>query len=458
MSSEADKRLSRRCFEEVFTPAGLDGRLLMLARTVWVAMALLAVGLFVLAIPTRFNELQHVCTAPNCNELQLFAPEVAVLKQLGLSLTFYATYNLPLEAGFTLIFVLVAVLIFWRRSDDGMALFVSLMLVTFGTTFPPVIEALARGQPAWRLPAFFIQDLALFCVVTLLYLFPDGRFVPRWTGLLALGWGLWSLMRPFFSQTTPFALGHPENFALLGLISTGVFAQLYRYTRVSRAIQRQQTKWVVFGLTTMVGGMAAYVIMHLLFSPLTQPGLGHVIGNMMSVPALLTLPGLLLPLTIGMAILRYRLWDIDSIVNRTMVYGSLTVLLVALYVGLILALQALVLAVTGSLSQQPLVIVASTLVIAALFQPFRRRLQNSIDRRFYRRKYDAAKVVVAFSATLRNEVDLNQLSERLLAVVEETMRPAQVSLWLRPPERDGTHRAPLREDEEGKEFLKNSVV
>ncbi len=422
----------------------LHGHLLILARTMWVAIALLTVGLFVLAIPTRFNELQHVCTPPKCNELQLFSPDVAVLKQLGLSLTFYATYNLPLEAGFTLVFLLVAVIIFWRRSDDRMALFVSLMLVTFGATLPPVIEALARVQPAWRFPAFFIQDLALFFLVTLLYLFPDGRFVPRWTGLLALGWGLWSLIRPFFSQTTPFALGHPENFALLSLISTGVFAQLYRYTRVSHPVQRQQTKWVVFGLTTMVGGIAAYVIVHLLFSPLTQPGLAHVVGNMMSVPTLLTLPGLLLPLTIGIAILRFRLWDIDVIINRSLVYGSLSVLLVALYVGLILALQALVRAVTGSLSQQPLVIVASTLVIAALFQPLRRRLQNIIDRRFYRRKYDAAKVVAAFSATLRNEVDLNQLSERLLAVVEETMQPAHVWLWLRPPEGDGTDRAPWR--------------
>ena len=168
----------------------LGDRLLMLARTVWVTMALLAVGLFVLAIPTRFNELQHVCTAPTCNELQLFATEVAVLKHLGLSLTFYATYNLFLEAGFTLIFVLVAVIIFWRRSGDPMALFVSLMLVTFGTTLPPVIEAVARVQPTWRFPASFIQDMALFCLVTLLYLFPDGRFVLRWTGLLALGWGL----------------------------------------------------------------------------------------------------------------------------------------------------------------------------------------------------------------------------------------------------------------------------
>lgn len=132
--------------------------------------------------------------------------------------------------------------------------------------------------------------------------------------------------------------------------------------------------------------------------------------------------------------LRYRLYDIDVLINRTLVYSSLTVLLVGLYVGLVLALQALVRSLTGSLSQQPLVIVASTLVIAALFQPLRHRIQAFIDRRFYRRKYDAAKTLAAFSATLRNEVDLNQLREHLIAVVEETMQPAHVSLWLHKPE------------------------
>jgi hypothetical protein len=146
----------------------------------------------------------------------------------------------------------------------------------------------------------------------------------------------------------------------------------------------------------------------------------------------------LLLLSVSIPILRYRLWDIDVLINRMLVYGSLTALLVGLYVGLILALQALVRAVTGSLAQSPLVIVASTLVIAALFQPLRHRLQTIIDRRFYRRKYDAAKVLAAFSATLRNEVDLEQLREQLVAVVQETMQPAHVSLWMRQPRKAQT--------------------
>jgi hypothetical protein len=154
-----------------------------------------------------------------------------------------------------------------------------------------------------------------------------------------------------------------------------------------------------------------------------------------TIQALLTL---LFPLSIGMAMLRSRLWDIDILINRTLVYGSLTALLALLYFGLIFALQSLF---QGLFKQNNAVaIVVSTLVIYALFQPLRRRIQQIIDRRFYRRKYDAAKTLEAFSATLRNEVDLSQLREHLVAVVEETMQPTFVSLWLRPTQQNAHHK------------------
>ena len=151
--------------------------------------------------------------------------------------------------------------------------------------------------------------------------------------------------------------------------------------------------------------------------------------------ALLYMFVLLIPLSIAFAVLRYRQWDIDIIINRTLVYGTLTGILALLYFGLIFSLTVLF---QGMLHQNNAVaIVISTLVIFILFEPLRRRIQAIIDRRFYRQKYDAARTVAAFSAVLRDEVDLSRLSEQLIAVVQETMQPAHVSLWLRKPEQDG---------------------
>ncbi len=139
-----------------------------------------------------------------------------------------------------------------------------------------------------------------------------------------------------------------------------------------------------------------------------------------------------IPVAVGIAILRHRLYDIDLVINRTLVYGSLTVLLALVYFGIVTATQAMFQALTGQEQQPQLAIVASTLVIAALFNPLRRRIQAFIDRRFYRRKYDARKTLEAFSSTLRDETDLEALSDDLVGVVRETMQPAHASLWLRP--------------------------
>ncbi len=207
--------------------------------------------------------------------------------------------------------------------------------------------------------------------------------------------------------------------------------QIYRYTRVSTHLQRQQTKWLIFGVSMVfLINIVGVKVLDSIFPWLTQPGSFAADFFNTVLWALLFMS---IPISIGIAMLRYRLWDIDILINRTLVYGCLTALLALLYFGLIFALQSLF---QGMFHQNNAVaIVISTLVIAVLFQPLRHRIQRFIDRRFYRSKYDAAKTLEAFSATLRNEVDLSELRVHLLNVVQETMQPSHVSLWLRSPQK-----------------------
>jgi len=221
-----------------------------------------------------------------------------------------------------------------------------------------------------------------------------------------------------------------DNALFLSLLAVGIIAQVYRYLRHSTPVQRQQTKWLIFGIVIVVLVVGTYVLAINTLPVLHQAGSASLLVGLLS-RTINHLALILIPLTLTLSILRYRLWDIDTLINRTLVYGTLTGALGLVYFGCVIALQFLLRGFTGG---SDLAIVGSTLAIAALFQPLRRRIQQVIDRRFYRSKYDAARTLEAFSATLREEVDIAQLRERLLDVVQETMQPAHVSLWLRKPE------------------------
>ena len=189
----------------------------------------------------------------------------------------------------------------------------------------------------------------------------------------------------------------------------------------ARGVERQQLKWFAYAVAVLGSGI---VLKYFISEPFELAWLGWV-GRP------LVLAGLAgIPVSMGIAVLRYRLYDIDIIINRTLVYGSLTATLVVLYFGGIVVLQRMFVLLTGQ--QSTLAIVASTLLIAALFTPLRRRIQSFIDRRFYRMKYDARKTLEVFSVKLKNETDLEALNNDLVGVVRETMQPAHVSLWLRP--------------------------
>jgi hypothetical protein len=413
----------------------LRGRSLLFARTVWVVVAALAVGLFAAGISAEFAMLRVPCPIVACPTGQLPPAGLRALEDLGLSPGFFAAYTVTMDVVFAAVCGTVAALIFWRKSDDRMALFVSLALLTFGTaTFTFTMAALAARHPAWEIPVAFLHFLGAASFGLFLYLFPDGRFVPRWTRWVALVWIASQLPRYFFPDwyadpnTWYDSISGPVWLAGLGI---AIYGQVHRYRHASNSAQRQQIKWVVFGISAALAGFLGVLLALGIFAPEpTSPGalLAYLVGY--------TFVGylavLLIPISIGIAVLRHHLFDVDLVINRTLVYATLTAMLAAVYFGGVTATQTLFHTLSGQEQQPQLAIVVSTLVIAALFNPLRRRIQGFIDRRFYRRKYDARKTLEAFSARLRNETDLDQLGDELVGVVRETMQPTHISLWLRP--------------------------
>jgi hypothetical protein len=403
----------------------LSGSRLILARVAWGAAVTLIVVPFLVKLPAYYTFLQTICTGAPCGLGQPTLDSAQALQKLGLSVGAYAAFTLALTLVLAFLCFVVSAVIFWRRSDDWMALLVALAVVATVTLNGNDVY---DSHSAWGVLTNVLAILGSGMYVLVLALFPDGRFVPRWTRWLLLCWALPGMVVLFFPDTF---FGWPVyNLVWRAELLLLFIAQVYRSRTASSPLQRQQTKWLLYG-----GSVAAIIIVGLLVPTLLFPSLGQAgsFYRLVITPAYLVI-SFTLPLSIGLAILRYRLYDVDLIIRRTLVYGTLTVLLALIYFGLVIALQSLVHILTGTVSGQPLVIVASTLAIAALFQPLRYRIQRVIDRRFYRRKYDAARTLAAFSATLRNEVDLDQLREALLAVVQETMQPSHVSLWLRKPE------------------------
>jgi hypothetical protein len=433
----SSKQTSRSLNQPGAASTRLQGGTLMLARGVWIAGAVAVLVIFFASLPANFAYLHNVGTNETSFSIRQLTPDgLRKLQVYGLSVDFYATYITGCKVIFVAAWFALGGLIFWRKSDDRMAFFASFALIMFPIGFTNTI-ALEALPPTWLLPVECVQFLGGISLSVFFYVFPDGRFVPSWTRWLLIGWVIEESYVSFFALTpvNPFVRSLIVGFLFIVLLVSLVAVQFYRYRRVSNPVQRQQTKWVVFGMTVAVLGFAATISVGTTLFP--ADARSGPFETMIAYTAL-DLFLLLIPFSIGLAILRSRLWEIDVIINRSLVYGTLTVSLALIYVGSVLALQTLL----GSFTEgNQFAIVGSTLVIAVLFQPLRRRIQAIIDRRFYRQKYDAARTLEGFSATLRSEVDLQQLREQLVGLVEETMQPTHVSLWLRPPEQIGKQSA-----------------
>jgi hypothetical protein len=243
-----------------------------------------------------------------------------------------------------------------------------------------------------------VSFLGYTSLMAFIFLFPDGRFVPRWAAL-----GPVAFLVLWFVAPELVLLLFPLGFASL----------FYRYLRVATPLQRQQMKWVVWGLTL------ALVPSMIIVSAIDHP----------AKYLLITFFYLFIPVTIAIAMVRSHLWDVDIIIRKTLVYATLTVLLAGVYFGVVTLLTGLFSAISGEPS--PLVIVVSTLLIAALFTPLRRRVQDGIDRRFFRQKYDAQQVLARFAETARYKTDIDELAAVMSNVIQESLQPEQITIWLR---------------------------
>jgi hypothetical protein len=356
-----------------------------------------------------------------------------------------ALYEVPATI-ITPTFATLGALIVSRRPTNSMGwIFLTTGVLGGVNMFSGQYATVALAPDGPRLPggslaawlALLAQNSFVACLLFLVLLFPNGLLLSRRWRLLAWPMGAFIAITLIIGalSTTPFqdfpsadnpfgieAATPPEPILAVGELVggaciVGVMLSLILRFYFSRGEERLQLKWFTYATTV---GISTPLLLGSL-----APAVFEVLGRLVW-----TLGFLSIPVSAGVAILKYRLYDIDIIINRTLVYGSLTATLALVYLGIVVLLQRTFVFLTGGGSQ--LTIVASTLAIAALFNPLRRRIQGFVDRRFYRRKYDARKTLEGFSAGLRDESDLDALGNGLVSVVRETMQPAHVSLWLAP--------------------------
>ncbi|MDX1437288.1 MAG: hypothetical protein R3335_10785 [Anaerolineales bacterium] len=400
-----------------------------LALAFWALIALAFLAFFVLESRLDFLQIQEACQGPECNWMALSTAEIEALQAWGLTTQAFAAFMIGTAAIFVAVYWMLGGLILWRDNSTAGGLAISLALLVIPITMISDSDNLYASYPDLLVPSVLLQSLGSVFLLLFVYLFPNGRIYPRWAVIPLVG-TLLVFVAADFAEFFGFRLTSAQNavfLALIPLFFIGFALQVVRYRRDSSPIERQQTKWALLGFMCLFLGFPLWGVFFggLAEIPPGEARLWAVIGGWLLI--MLLVAGL--PVTLAIAILRYRLWDIDLIIRRTLIYGLLTALLVLIYFGLVTLLQNLVTGLTGQ--QSPVIIVLSTLAIAALFNPLRRRIQDFIDRRFYRRKYDAERALADFGQTVREEVDLESLTRELLAVVDETMQPESVAVWIK---------------------------
>jgi signal transduction histidine kinase len=389
----------------------VPGHWILLVRGTWITVVVLTLAICFASLPVYLAQLQTPCAPTACYYQQLTRAQAETLTGIGWSLGAYAAFTLTLLLVSIGVCLVVSTLIIWRRPDDRMALLVALLLVTLG---PINVTANAPEGSPWLVPDKGVTFLMTSLFLLVFSVFPTGRFVPRWMRWNLVVWLAMLMLSPFFSAS-PFSLQtslvQPGWLVVLGELALVALVQVYRYRRVSSPLERQQTKWVVFGLagptlvSVFLSGLA------LLF-PVAVEQHALVLVAYTQVGFLL---GLAFPLSLGVAILRYRLWEIDLFINRTLVYGLLTALVVSVYVLVVNLLSTLVRTDADGLFS-----LLATGLIAVLFQPLRLRLQRLVNRLMYGERDDPSAVL----SHLGRRLEATLAPEAVLPTIVETVAQA----------------------------------
>lgn len=396
---------------------------LRIVRVAWIMLAVLSAGVFIASLP-GYGQILH----NGAYSSSLVADPSSITYALNL-------VNVMASIFAVLLSLTLAWILFQKRSNERMAAFLSFYLLVYAIGFAGPLEILEQIRPELNTSIYWVISGVLIgpMTIALFALFPDGRFAPSWTRWLVPASIFFIPMTLYIGNisttTTTNLFIWIGSVLLLMILIAALFSQIYRYRNISTPLEQQQTKWVIYGVSLWLLFMMISTIPYMMFLRLPT---GSALPWWAPFMTLVWFSSLtFLPISLTIAVMRYRLYDIDILINRSLVYGLLTFVLALVYFGSIVVLQSFFRTLTGQ--QAPIAIVISTLAIAALFQPMRHQLQDFVDRRFYRHKYDAKRTLETFNATVRDEVDLNKLNETLLNVAADTMQPTYVSLWMAEP-------------------------
>ncbi len=406
----------------------LTGPALLYARAFWLLLVIPSLALFIVGLPVYYQRLQQPCMdAASCSvAMALSAKGIRVFTALGVSMPDYAAFATIFWCAIAGAWTVVGFLIFWRGSDDGFALLAAFALVMFNLSYPGLsATTLALSYPALNLPVALISALGLTAFTLFFLLFPNGRLIPRWTALvipLVIAQAI-SIVAPPASPLSSTTWPEPLNALLaVAVYGTIIFSQVYRYRRAPTAIERQQTKWVAFAIITVTFCfVVAGAIFTLVFPQASQPDNPAYLTSLVY-PLFL----LLIPLSVGFATLRYRLWDIDLVIRRTVVYGLLTAFVVGVYVVIVGYLGALF-----RTNANLLISLIATGVVAVLFQPLRGLLQRSVSRLLYGQRDEPYVVLAGLGQRLHTTLAPDEILPTIVTTLRETLKLSFVAIEAR---------------------------